>query len=363
MRRTRLLPRSETSSAPSAATASPCGEENCASSAGPPSPPPPSALVPAMWTGVPEPPGSRRSASRSSSTGPRSARRRSARSRRLGDLGDGRRRTGPIEPLERVPDRDEDAAGRSTDDCVGPEERRNDHAHAPRRRPDAQHAPRVVLDQQQRAVRLEIDRGRLAEDERLCGRTPHTHGSELGRRPPARAVSRHSPAVGKTSRARYEPRRPAAERDPARAEAVTWIDPAYEAGRTARRTVHARPATGAGRFPLRDTWTGPAADAEQVNSAESTTAPQRLHVRSDARGGRWFAEWRHAEQSEHRAVAVAVAAGLWAWTAHRHPLPSHPGGDDRLRRTRCPRGRLPPGLIAALPALWRAGPRSSPREW
>jgi hypothetical protein len=53
------------------------------------------------------------------------------------------------------------------------------------------------------------------------------------------------------------------------------IGPAYEAGRTVRRTVHARPATGAVRFPLRDTWTGPAADAEQANSAESTTAPAK----------------------------------------------------------------------------------------
>ncbi len=60
IRRTRLLPRSETSRAPSAATASPCGDENCAASAGPPSPPPPSAPVPAMWIGVPEPPGSRK---------------------------------------------------------------------------------------------------------------------------------------------------------------------------------------------------------------------------------------------------------------------------------------------------------------
>ena len=42
-----------------------------------------------------------------------------------------------------------------------------------------------------------------------------------------------------------------------------------------RRTVHVRPATGAVRFPLRDTWTGPAADAEQANSAESTTAPAK----------------------------------------------------------------------------------------
>ncbi|HEY7149021.1 MAG TPA: hypothetical protein VH420_06210 [Gaiellaceae bacterium] len=40
-----------------------------------------------------------------------------------------------------------------------------------------------------------------------------------------------------------------------------------------RRTVQARPATGAGRFPLRDTWTGSAADAEQANTAEIATAP------------------------------------------------------------------------------------------
>ena len=82
--------------------------------------------------------------------------------------------------------------------------------------------------------------------------------------------------MGKTSRARYEPRRPEARARTRRApEAVTVITPAYAAGRTVRRTVHVRPATGAVRFPLRDTWTGPAADAEQANSAESTTAPAK----------------------------------------------------------------------------------------
>src|SRR5438034_5601618 len=56
---TRPFPVSETSTAPSAATASPCGPEISAAVAGPPSPPYPCVPVPAMRIGDPAAPGSR----------------------------------------------------------------------------------------------------------------------------------------------------------------------------------------------------------------------------------------------------------------------------------------------------------------
>src|SRR3954468_7032246 len=94
--------------------------------------------------------------------------------------------------------------------------------------------------------------------------------------PPARAERRQRPGEGKTTRARYEPRRPVARTSRRRVPlAVRRTAPANEAGRTVSLTVHARPVTGAGRFPLRETLTGSAANAEQAKTATSKTAPAK----------------------------------------------------------------------------------------
>src|SRR5262245_1319435 len=179
--------------------------------------------------------------------------------------------------------------------------------------------------------------------------------------PPALAVSRHSPADGKTSLARYAPRRPEARtwirRPP---EAVTQTAPAYEAGRTVRRTVHARPATGAGPFPLSVTRTGSAADAEQTNTAKSTTAPaERFMWIQTPRRGLGLHNWVMPSRASIGVAAVAVAAGLWGMDALiRRPLAraTEPAtivfGEHVVLVA-----LLFPVVLAALPALFRAGPR------
>ena len=74
--------------------------------------------------------------------------------------------------------------------------------------------------------------------------------------PPALAVSFQWPALGKTSRARYERGLAVALTRAPGPAAVIRIVPRNDAGRTASRTVHGLPATAAGRFPTIDTWTG-----------------------------------------------------------------------------------------------------------
>jgi drug/metabolite transporter (DMT)-like permease len=136
------------------------------------------------------------------------------------------------------------------------------------------------------------------------------------------------------------------------------IGPAYEAGRTVRRTVHARPATGAVRFPLRDTWTGPAADAEQANSAESTTAPAKRFMWIQTREGPAGLQNEDMSRTSIGVAAVAVAAGLWGMDALiRRPLAqsTEPAtivfGEHVVLVA-----LLLPVVFVALPALWRAGP-------
>jgi hypothetical protein len=69
-------------------------------------------------------------------------------------------------------------------------------------------------------------------------------------------VSVQRPALGKTSRARYERGLAlAVTRAPGPAAVIRTV-PRNDAGRTASRIVHGFPATAARRFPAIDTWTG-----------------------------------------------------------------------------------------------------------
>jgi drug/metabolite transporter (DMT)-like permease len=172
---------------------------------------------------------------------------------------------------------------------------------------------------------------------------------------------RQSPAAGKTSRARNEPRLPVA-RTLTRPgpEAVTRTVPEYDRGRTASRTVHARPATGAARLPVSDTRTGPAAEAEHANTVNRRSAPATRFMPTQTHEvERGLQNGVMPSRASIGVAAVAVAAGLWGMDALiRRPLAqaTEPAtivlGEHVVLVA-----VLLPVVVVALPAVWRAGPR------
>ena len=224
IRRRRPLPASETSSAPSDASARPCGAESWASSAGPPSPPPPSAPVPATGPEA-------RAAGE-----PEDLRGRGVvdvavwRHRERPDVGarvhDRRAAAARADALDAALDREEEIAGGSPNDRVGTRHGRHQHRH-PCLRIDSQEPARIVLDEQQRAGGLEVDGRRFAKDQR--GRCDQ-HSSELRVR---------------STRTRRQP--PAARRgegEPNAIHALLARCPRLETLRSGRRDHHRAPERG-----------------------------------------------------------------------------------------------------------------------
>ena len=146
--------------------------------------------------------------------------------------------------------------------------------------------------------------------------------------PPACAVMRHSPAVGKTSRARNEPRLPVAR---------TLTRPARRRSREPfPRTTEAAPRAGSstrgprrGRCPLagqRDPDRPRRRRGAREHREDRAVRRNALHVHSDARGRSAVCRMESC-RAERPSVsaAVAVAAGLWGMDALiRRPLAHRP---------------------------------------
>ena len=180
--------------------------------------------------------------------------------------------------------------------------------------------------------------------------------------PPACALIRHSPGLRED-----EPR--AIRAAPAgRAHADTTRPDGAHANRPCVRQrshgethVHARPATGAARLPVSETRTGPAADAVQANTPRSEQCRRdALHIDSDARGRGRFAEWRHAEPSDHRSQRRRRRGGP-VGHGRAHPPSARPVDRSRRRSSSASTSSSSscscPSSWPPCRRVWRAGPR------
>ena len=138
--------------------------------------------------------------------------------------------------------------------------------------------PGIVLDEQERAGRLEVDRSRLRERNRRPAARAEPVPSRAARSSRPRApTSVQRPAAGKTRRARYEPSRPVARTSIRLGPvAVTRTAPPNETGRTASFAQSSRGRRRAdGALPTSETRTGAAADASSANVTPARTPRAR----------------------------------------------------------------------------------------